>query len=149
MQRHCAAAPAIAKHSLSTEGTALKHHALTSPRFVNHAQCCNVTPEKQKNLILFCNQQFQTLLRWAATFCKPATMAVALALLCSVAPLLLCATLAAGDKTYVLDYSDLGGAPYTVDFDRRSVRLGGLSTAQHNARSRCCMAVLRCMLAQH
>jgi hypothetical protein len=64
-------------------------------------------------------------------------MAVALVLLCSVAPLLLCATLAAGDKAYVLDYSDLGGAPYTVDFDRRSVRLGGVSTAQHNALARC------------
>jgi hypothetical protein len=101
-----------------------------------HRESRAVTKGPKKVLILFCNQQFnlQTLLI-GLQLCKPATMAVALALLCSVASLLLCATLAAGDKTYVLDYSDLGGAPYTVDFDRRSVRLGGVSTAQHNAHS--------------
>ena len=31
---------------------------------------------------------------------------------------------AAGDKAYVLDYSDLGGKPYTVSFDRRAILLG-------------------------
>eukprot|EP01052_Picozoa_sp_SAG31_P034066 SAG31_NODE_3926_length_3746_cov_1.757609_3_plen_741_part_00 len=43
-------------------------------------------------------------------------------------------------KSYVLDYSDLGGKPYTVSFDRRSIRLGGkpamlLSGSIHYPRS--------------
>jgi len=32
---------------------------------------------------------------------------------------------AAGEKAYVLDYSDLGGKPYSVSFDKRSIRMDG------------------------
>ena len=32
-------------------------------------------------------------------------------------------------KGYVLDYSDLGGQPYTVAFNRRAILLDGESTA--------------------
>jgi hypothetical protein len=46
----------------------------------------------------------------------------------------------AAAHAYVLDYSDLGGKPYTVSFDRRSIRLGGkpamlLSGSIHYPRS--------------
>ena len=61
-------------------------------------------------------------------------------------PFLLAAATAAaqgdadGDKAFVLDYSDLGGKPYSVSFDRRAIRLGGkpallLSGSIHYPRS--------------